>query len=81
MFSATWPEEVRRLANDFLYQPIHIRLGNTEAGLHANESINQNIILLRSGEEKDGELVNLIRSRFEQNRAKQVAAFKQVSKV
>eukprot|EP00111_Clytia_hemisphaerica_P010804 TCONS_00031598-protein len=67
MFSATWPEEVRRLANDFLYQPIHIRLGNTEAGLQANESINQNIILL-SGEEKDKELVNLIRSRFEHNR-------------
>ena len=67
MFSATWPEEVRRLANDFLYQPIHIRLGNTEAGLQANESIQQHLILLRSGEEKDGELVKLIRSRFEQN--------------
>ena len=68
MFSATWPEEVRRLANDFLYQPIHIRLGNTEAGLQANESIQQNLILLRSGEDKDGELVSLIRSRFLQNR-------------
>lgn len=67
MFSATWPEEVRRLANDFLYQPIHIRLGNTEAGLQANESIQQNLILLRSGEEKDGELVKLIRARFERN--------------
>ena len=67
MFSATWPEEVRRLANDFLYQPIHIRLGNTEAGLQANESIQQHLILLRSGEEKDGELVKLIRARFERN--------------
>ena len=68
MFSATWPEEVRRLANDFLYQPIHIRVGNTEAGLQANESIQQHLILLRSGEEKDGELVKLIKSRFQQNR-------------
>ena len=67
MFSATWPEEVRRLANDFVYQPIHIRLGNTQSGLQANESIKQHLILLRSGEEKDGELVKLIRTRFERN--------------
>jgi len=68
MFSATWPEDVRRLANDFLYQPIHIRLGGSEAGLQANESIRQHLMLLQSGEDKDRELVSLIRSRFEQNR-------------
>ena len=27
MFGATWPEEVRRLAHDFLTWPIHIQLG------------------------------------------------------
>ena len=68
MFSATWPEEVRRLANDFLYQPIHIRLGDTEAGLQANESIRQHLILLKSGEGKDEELVQLIRARFQRSR-------------
>ncbi|XP_002155556.4 uncharacterized protein LOC100215195 [Hydra vulgaris] len=72
MFSATWPEEVRRLADDFLYQPVHIRLGivggSTSSGLQANEMIKQHLILLNSGEDKDGELINLIKSRFHQNR-------------
>jgi len=68
MFSATWPEDVQRLAHDFLYQPIHIRLGGSGDGLQANENIKQQLILLRSGEEKDSELISLIRSRFEQRR-------------
>ena len=37
MFSATWPEEVRRLAHDFLTSPIHIQMGNPRDGLMANE--------------------------------------------
>lgn len=37
MFSATWPEEVRRLAHDFLTRPIHIQMGNPRDGLMANE--------------------------------------------
>jgi len=68
MFSATWPEEVRRLANDFLYQPIHIRLRGGKTGLSANEDIRQHLILLNSGEDKDKELVQLIRSRFHNKR-------------
>ena len=37
MFSATWPEEVRRLAHDFLTNPIHIQMGDPREGLRANE--------------------------------------------
>ena len=37
MFSATWPEEVRRLAHDFLSNPIHIQMGDPREGLRANE--------------------------------------------
>ena len=37
MFSATWPEEVRRLAHDFLTRPIHIQMGDPRDGLSANE--------------------------------------------
>ena len=37
MFSATWPEEVRRLAHDFLTHPIHIQMGDPRDGLRANE--------------------------------------------
>ena len=64
MFSATWPEEVRRLAHDFLTRPVHIQLGDPEEGLRANEDVTQHLILLRSGEEKDQELMNLFRQRF-----------------
>ena len=40
MFSATWPEEVRRLAHDFLSKPIHIQMGDPRDGLRANEVYN-----------------------------------------
>jgi len=65
MFSATWPEEVRRLAHDFLTRPIHIQMGNPRDGLMANEDVTQHLVLLRSGEEKDQELINLFKQRFE----------------
>lgn len=40
MFSATWPQNVRRLADDFLRQPTMITIGNTDA-LSANPNIKQ----------------------------------------
>jgi superfamily II DNA/RNA helicase len=39
MFSATWPKEVRKLAEDFLTTYIHITIGATE--LQANPNIKQ----------------------------------------
>lgn len=63
MFSATWPEEVRRLANDFLFNPIHIRLGD-QNNLQANENIHQYLIPLRSADDKDNETVKLIKSKI-----------------
>ena len=39
MFSATWPREVKRLASDFLKDPIHITIGSDE--LSANKRITQ----------------------------------------
>ena len=68
MFSATWPEEVRQLANDFSQRPIHIQLGNQDSGLTANEQIQQHLILLSSYDEKDGELINLLRSKVKNPR-------------
>ena len=65
MFSATWPEEVRRLAHDFLSRPIHIQMGDPRDGLRANEDVTQHLILLRSGEDKDQELLNLFRNKFD----------------
>ena len=39
MWSATWPKEVRRLAEDFLTDYVHINIGATS--LHANHNILQ----------------------------------------
>ena len=75
MFSATWPEEVRQLANDFSQRPIHIQLGNQESGLTANEQIQQHLILLSSYDEKDGELINLLRSKVKNPRSDLVIIF------
>ena len=66
MFSATWPEEVRRLANDFLFNPIHIRLGD-QNNLQANENIHQFLIPLHSAEDKDNEVVKLVKSKILQH--------------
>jgi superfamily II DNA/RNA helicase len=39
MFSATWPKDVRQLANDFLVNPVHMVIGSNE--LTTNSSIKQ----------------------------------------
>jgi len=61
MFSATWPEEVRRMASDFLKRPIHIRFGSVNE-LNAADEITQNLILLNDGSEKDDRLLGLLRN-------------------
>ena len=51
MFSATWPKEVRRLADDFLSNPVHIKIGSTE--LQANPNITQIIDVCKQGDKVD----------------------------
>lgn len=41
MFSATWPKEVRVLAQDFQTNPVHLNVGSME--LSANHNIKQNV--------------------------------------
>jgi ATP-dependent RNA helicase DDX5/DBP2 len=40
MYTATWPKEVRRIASDFLANPIQVNIGNSDQ-LVANKSITQ----------------------------------------
>ncbi|CAK5268779.1 unnamed protein product [Mycena citricolor] len=54
MFSATWPKEVQRLANDFLKDMIQVNIGSME--LTANHNITQ-IVEVCSDFEKRGKLV------------------------
>jgi len=51
MFSATWPKEVRRLAEDFLTNPVHIKIGSME--LQANQNITQIIDVCKQGDKVD----------------------------
>jgi ATP-dependent RNA helicase DBP3 len=60
MFSATWPVSVRRLANDFMVDPIRIIVGSDE--LSANTSVKQSVIVLQDGRQKDGKLLDVMRA-------------------
>ena len=51
MYSATWPKEVRRLADDFLNNPVHVKIGSME--LQANTNITQIIDVCKQGDKVD----------------------------
>ncbi|XP_063312219.1 probable ATP-dependent RNA helicase DDX5 [Pelobates fuscus] len=57
MWSATWPKEVRQLAEDFLKDYVHINIGALE--LSANHNILQIVDVCNDGE-KDDKLVRLM---------------------
>ncbi|KAG0612450.1 hypothetical protein M758_6G028900 [Ceratodon purpureus] len=42
MYTATWPKEVRKMAGDFLKNPVQVNIGNTDL-LTANKSITQHV--------------------------------------
>jgi superfamily II DNA/RNA helicase len=57
MWSATWPEDVRTLAQDFLQDFIQVNIGSSD--LHANHDIKQ-IVRVIHEEEKQNELVKIL---------------------
>jgi ATP-dependent RNA helicase DBP3 len=59
MFSATWPQSVQKLANEFLSTPAHVTIGNTDGTLTANEKIVQ-IVEVMEPEDKDRRLSELL---------------------
>lgn len=58
MWSATWPDEVKNLAIDFLERPVEIRVGSEEA--YANPNIKQSIIFCDM-DQKEKKFIDLIR--------------------
>lgn len=48
MWSATWPEEVQELANDYLSDHVKINVGSVD--LIANKSIKQEVVICNSHE-------------------------------
>ncbi|XP_054287256.1 uncharacterized protein LOC129003063 isoform X4 [Macrosteles quadrilineatus] len=61
MWSATWPEEVRQLAKDFLKDYVQINIGSTE--LSANHNITQHVEVCEE-HEKENKLRNLLKKLF-----------------
>jgi len=53
-FTATWPKEVQGLASDFLTNPVHIAVGDSN-NLNANKAIKQ-VVTVCSERDKDDEL-------------------------
>ncbi|KAJ9101231.1 RNA-dependent ATPase [Naganishia friedmannii] len=62
MFSATWPESVRRLASTFLTRPMHVTVGSDE--LTANKRITQVVEVFENPREKEGRLLAHLRDFF-----------------
>ncbi|KAF8319937.1 DEAD-domain-containing protein [Clavulina sp. PMI_390] len=60
MFSATWPESVRRLASTFLRSPIRITVGSDD--LTANSRVAQSIDVFDDPRSKDKRLHTLLKS-------------------
>ncbi|CAG8672093.1 12755_t:CDS:2 [Cetraspora pellucida] len=58
MFSATWPDSVRKLANDFLTNPIRVTIGSQT--LSANKNVTQIVEVIDDPSEKDRRLVTLL---------------------
>jgi len=57
MWSATWPKEIRKLASEFLKDPIRINIGSLE--IHANHNITQIVDVLDENE-KESKLLTLL---------------------
>ena len=51
LFSATWPKEVRKLANEFQKEPVHLNVGSLE--LSANHNIAQLIEVIEERNKPD----------------------------
>lgn len=58
MFTATWPQEVRQLASEFLTDPVVVNVGSSE--LAANPNIDQRVKVLEQ-HEKDDALFELLK--------------------
>lgn len=60
MFTATWPPSVRRLALEFMKDPIEVRVGDTEK-LTVNPDIEQRLVFINDQLERQNRLDELIR--------------------
>uniref|UniRef100_A0A7S2JNC8 Helicase C-terminal domain-containing protein n=1 Tax=Zooxanthella nutricula TaxID=1333877 RepID=A0A7S2JNC8_9DINO len=60
MFTATWPTAVRRLASDFLRDPVEVRVGDGD-NLRVNPDVEQRVVFCADFREKEDRLISLLR--------------------
>ncbi|KAG6831624.1 hypothetical protein H0H92_008701 [Tricholoma furcatifolium] len=60
MFSATWPEAVRRLASTFQKNPVRVTVGSDD--LTANSRVEQTVEVFDDARSKDSRLLSVLRS-------------------
>ena len=72
---ATWPREVRNLAQEYLHKPVYIQIGSHEAT--ANKDISQEVVICNGQREKSENLVEILSST---DRAERVIVFTNTKK-
>lgn len=66
LFSATFDDEVRKLASWILKYPVEVRVGMRDP-LKANSAVDQQIMIVKDDVDKEGALKNLIRKQYSQS--------------
>ncbi|KAG0174282.1 RNA-dependent ATPase [Apophysomyces sp. BC1034] len=72
MFSATWPENIRKLASDFLNNPMRVTIGS--ADLSASQNVQQIVEVLEDSRSKERKLLGLL-SQIHKSRKNRVLVF------
>ncbi|KAI8974305.1 P-loop containing nucleoside triphosphate hydrolase protein [Pilobolus umbonatus] len=72
MFSATWPESVRKLASDFLNRPMRVTIGSAE--LSASSNIQQIVTVIQNPRDKERHLLDLLK-KIHKSRTNRVLIF------
>ncbi|ORX56338.1 DEAD-domain-containing protein [Hesseltinella vesiculosa] len=76
MFSATWPESIRKLANEYLNNPMRVSIGSTD--LAASQNIKQIVQVIDNPRDKEYKLIELLNKihRKQNNRVLVFALYK-----
>ncbi|KAF9910611.1 RNA-dependent ATPase [Linnemannia zychae] len=72
MFSATWPESVRKLAHDFLDRPIKVTIGSPDLG--ASSNVTQIVEVLDDPRGKERRLLDLLKD-YHKSRKNRILIF------
>ncbi|KAI8339363.1 ATP-dependent rna helicase, partial [Chlamydoabsidia padenii] len=72
MFSATWPETVRKLASEYLTNPIRISIGSTD--LAASQNVTQIVQVVENPRDKEYKLIDLLK-KIHKSRKNRVLVF------